>query len=150
MNTEQAIEIIKSIQLNEELRSICLTALRAQQERESPRPLTLEGVRRLKGSPIWLSEPGKQPVCVTYHSEDETIIRFIPFGVDVTMSFGKGGVNMVFALYAHEPKEAHESYEDCNFEEKGLCLAACCYTSTKCAARDENGNPNYRYEPKEA
>jgi len=32
----------------------------------------------------------------------------------------------------------------CSFDKKGVCHALACYSSQKCGARDENGNPIYK------
>ena len=34
----------------------------------------------------------------------------------------------------------------CDCDKDGICYAGACYSSEKCNARDENGNPNYNDE----
>lgn len=38
-----------------EFANICIAALRAQQERENPQPLTLEELLRMDGQPVWVT-----------------------------------------------------------------------------------------------
>ena len=39
--------------------------------------------------------------------------------------------------------------EQCNFDKNGVCYALVCYSSFKCEARDEEGNPIYTTEVKD-
>lgn len=38
---------------------------------------------------------------------------------------------------------AQTKTEPCEFNDKGICYAMCCYSSQNCEARDEDGNPQY-------
>ncbi len=42
---------------DKELFDIAIAALRAQQERENPKPLTLEELREMHGEPVWVQSP---------------------------------------------------------------------------------------------
>lgn len=61
MNTEQAIEFFERlwpIEPPEEIK-LAIAALRARQERENPKPLTLDELRQMDGEPVWIIEHPK-------------------------------------------------------------------------------------------
>lgn len=57
MNTEQAISELEQIKENFGFESVdlALAALRNQQERENPKPLTLEELKERVGKPVWVT-----------------------------------------------------------------------------------------------
>ena len=59
MTTERAIDYLEQCVDGfdpdfDEAVSLSVTALRAQQERENPKPLTLDELRQMDGEPVWL------------------------------------------------------------------------------------------------
>ncbi len=60
MTTEEAIRYLAPIAKNARLEhykealGLALAALRAQQERENPKPLTLDDLRQMDGEPVWV------------------------------------------------------------------------------------------------
>ena len=119
MNTEQVIERLQTgisplrdmeSTLNNRAINIAVTALRAQAERENPRALTLEQLKKMDGkrAVAKLDDDVYLPVLVAYHTDscdDDD-------GDDVYLTNNLGGrstyeeaIDMGAVIYAHEPKE---------------------------------------------
>ena len=59
MTLEEAIkkqhELCDRLEYMQDFNEIVLAALRAQQERENPQPLTMKELRRMDGQPVWVT-----------------------------------------------------------------------------------------------
>ena len=94
MTTEQAInEIVSSgygqVQCHEETMRMAVDDLRAQQERENPKPLTVEELRKMDGQPVWVefnsnfTRTHVDPCwMIVYEKENmlQTAYEFVDFG----------------------------------------------------------------------
>lgn len=74
---------------------VAISALRAQQERENPKPLTLDELRQMDGEPVWLMvESGMWGIV---HPKDSVV------------SLSRGDIVGLHAIvgkaYRHKPKE---------------------------------------------
>lgn len=130
MNTEQAIREVKSCPVLScnlvceflgrengcgycnmpECRDIILSALRAQQERENSKPLTLEELRERVGMPVWISKGKEWAILDHGYSELTGSEYFSLITKDGEMYFHY--INMPtknnfisMGLYDHQPKE---------------------------------------------
>ena len=74
MTTEEAIQwfeewlsdyydIYLPDDLTAEIANMAISALRAQQERENPEPLTMDELRKMDGEPVWWWNKSAKPVC---------------------------------------------------------------------------------------
>lgn len=84
---------------------MALTALRAQQEQEDPKPLTLDELQKMDGEPVWVVWPnrgirGQWFVVGSYdwrRMEDDNMI--------LDSRYGKSNVWNAWIAYRHKPKE---------------------------------------------
>jgi len=118
MNTEQAIKALKKLhklcpanddgdEMSEAIVD-AVVALRAQQERENPKPLTLDELRERIGKPVWFDE-----VYIDGRPTDQAgwdVLREISTGTEDififdNMSHYGADYGDIWLAYAHEPKE---------------------------------------------
>lgn len=86
---------------------LAVAALRAQQERENPKPLALDELQEMGGEPVWCK--GKSRFGVNFeawkvlskYSSTEEVIRFTDGDDRLPESYGK-----TWLAYRSEPKEA--------------------------------------------
>jgi hypothetical protein len=83
-------------------------ALRAQQERENPKPLTLEELKERVGKPVWIKflESGKGSWEILGSVYTAKIISCDPYAGAVYRSVESYG--KTWLAYDHEPKEAQK------------------------------------------
>lgn len=116
MNSEKAISWFENRMKNTTMPgaramfSMALSALREQQERENPKPLTLDELRQMDGYPVYIHSE-KYP----YHT-GWRVIRKLEFGPfeELYIHFSNGEVFHVreygtaWVAYRHKPKEVQE------------------------------------------
>lgn len=91
-------------ELDEENRAIILSALRTQQERENPKPLSLDELREMDGEPVWI-ESGDGAVCaysgwaIVGRYYDDSVALYVPGNVYYEAAVRHGTV----IVYAHKP-----------------------------------------------
>lgn len=112
MNTEQAIqEIAHAIGQDclleypsDDALKIALAALRAQQERENPKPLTVEELKERHNRPVWIQEiekPSESCWRLCYWDRGKYLVLLgISSAGHLIDEYGK-----TWTAYAHEPKE---------------------------------------------
>ena len=91
--------------------SMALLALRAQQERENPQPLTLDELREMDGRPVWCADGEEHSCYCLVNAESEDCIDsesgawcFAFYGM--TRDGENGLHNMGWLAYRTRPKEA--------------------------------------------
>lgn len=89
--------------------SMALSALRAQQERENPKPLTPDELKEMDGEPVWII-----PLCVDIGWTAQWRIYTVREPVTVNAkSYGWYGLHLkdygkTWVAYRHKPKEVQE------------------------------------------
>lgn len=83
---------------------VAISALRAQQERENPKPLTLDELRQMDGEPVWM-QPNSPPKCgkwaIVAGVDTEYGEKTLYLEGDFTCrDYGK-----TWLAYRHKPKE---------------------------------------------
>jgi len=122
MNIEQAINIFENKFDNYAIgrmytdlypvKGIILAALRAQQERENPKPLTLEQLKERVGKTVWIIEgnqnhPAECEIhCVEIYRCDSRYVYFFYFGCATEEGLLIEHYGTTWLAYDHEPKEA--------------------------------------------
>jgi hypothetical protein len=88
--------------------TIVLAALRAQQERECPRALTLGELKERVGKHVWILAGDKpMPVRLAEYSEGMEILRWYAIGTEMVCGTSVYAIlSGATRFYAHEPKEA--------------------------------------------
>lgn len=85
---------------------MALAALREKAEREDPKPLTLEELRKMDGEPVYVIVPGKphrNKWCIVELSSPQPGLHGIEYFCDLLIVC-TGAVK----VYRHKPKEAKE------------------------------------------
>jgi hypothetical protein len=122
MNIEQAIAIFERVMrlrdpalLTPECCEIALSALREKQERENPKPLTLEELKERDGKPVWTVTKGVDgsgrwelvtftTICACPWHQVITMVNLLDGETEYEIStYGK-----TWLAYSHEPKESHK------------------------------------------
>lgn len=91
--------------------AIALSALRAKQKRENPKPLTVDELKECVGKPVWI-----QYISVKYHDNGETelievksvdddLFEFWHFGDECESELSTQHYEKTFLIYDHKPKE---------------------------------------------
>ncbi len=115
--TEQAIEAIAELRKRyarspktRYLMALCYAdnALRVQQERENPQPISLVELKERVGKPVWIwSKYHEGGWNIPFDVSDERFMRFITLKCsDVGRQWIEYGLNWL--AYDHEPKEKRE------------------------------------------
>ena len=122
MTTEEAIKILdpetrraamrevpvfERIDTDQEACRLAVAALRAQQERENPKPLTLDELRQMDGEPVWIVEyPDWGHWELSADAEDYLSDRDEDFyGMKHNDSAGKSGLHALgWFAYRHKPE----------------------------------------------
>jgi len=120
VNIEQAIEILEQIYPSQkeiatgeypdvaEALDFAMAALRARQERENPKPLTLEQLHGMGGKPVWIVEHPEwghwelsEDAGDYFEDRDEDF-----YGMRHDDPTGRYGLHVLgWLAYDHEPKE---------------------------------------------
>lgn len=88
---------------------LAIAALRAQQERDDPKPLTLDELRELGGEPVWCAGKSRFGVAfeawkvISKYNSTERVIRFTDGDDRLPESYGK-----TWLAYRTRPKEAQK------------------------------------------
>lgn len=117
MTIDEAIAEIKQSglygnQMHQETLVLALYALRTQQQRENPHPLTLEELKQMDGQPVWIRDLMDGEVeCLrfdrikpaTYHTGDD--YRFEQFGTSTGIIRWECKYGETWLAYRYPPKE---------------------------------------------
>ena len=94
-----------------EMFGIALSALREKQERDNPKPLTLDELREMDGEPVWCADGEEHSCYCLVNAESEDCIDsesgawcFAFYGM--TRDGENGLHNMGWLAYRSKPKEA--------------------------------------------
>lgn len=116
MNTEQAIEFFEGCKHhcgNPEFIDMAISALREKQERENPKPLTLEELKDRHGKPIYAVDGEGHACWVVVNAFDEECAdnefgAWQFFYYDMQDCTKDELHPMGWLAYDHEPKESHK------------------------------------------
>ena len=128
MKNEDAIYELESIAHTEskwpgtenklEALDMAIKSLQAQAERDNPKPLSLEELREMFGSPVWIvqgneSNPEEtETVLVELFGEERGYITFFQFGNEVEDGLLTEHYGKTWLAYRYKPKEAqHECFD---------------------------------------
>jgi len=96
------IETWEKYQRRYERNELCIEALREKQERENPKPLSLEELMQRKGKPVFYKPDGREGWWTVFSSMNDEP-RVVYFSNHYLLK-AKYGVNV--RCYDHEPKES--------------------------------------------
>lgn len=80
--------------------SVALAALRAQQEPEDPKPLTLDELRQMDGEPVWVTGPAPLWALVKVTGDAVAIVSNDP-----EIAKAEQWIKHIGRIYRHKPKE---------------------------------------------
>ena len=84
--------------------SVAIAALRAQQEQEDPKPLTLDELRQMDGEPVWLTGVEPEDTWARIDYVETLTIGFSLFGDSETWCFRAKHYGEIVFAYRHKPR----------------------------------------------